>query len=66
MAIKFGFNELDKNEIYALVRPSNLSSIRVLEKSGLELFSELNDVENEVNSLVFRIENNPIKDSLLF
>ncbi|WP_284442262.1 GNAT family N-acetyltransferase [Elizabethkingia anophelis] len=62
MAIEFGFNKLGKNEIYALVRPSNISSIRVLEKSGLELFSELNDVENEVNSLVFRIENKPIND----
>ncbi|AQX85176.1 GNAT family N-acetyltransferase [Elizabethkingia bruuniana] len=62
MAIEFGFNRLVENEIYALVRPSNLSSIRVLEKSGLELFSELNDVENEANSLVFRIENKPIND----
>ena len=62
MAIEFGFNELGKDDIYALVRPSNLPSIRVLEKSGLELFSELNDVENEVNSLVFRIENKHIKD----
>lgn len=61
-AIEFGLNELGKNEIYALVRPSNLSSIRVLEKSGLELFGELNDVENEVNSLVFRIENKPINN----
>ncbi|PUB34373.1 RimJ/RimL family protein N-acetyltransferase [Elizabethkingia sp. YR214] len=57
MAIEFGFNELGKDDIYALVRPSNLPSIKVLEKSGLDLFSELNDVENEVNSLVFRIEN---------
>ena len=58
-AIDFGFNELNKIEIFAIVRPRHLASIHVLEKSRMQLFGELNDVPNEVNSLVFHISNNP-------
>ena len=34
--IKFGFNDLKMNRIWATVSPENISSIRVLEKSGMK------------------------------
>ena len=54
-AIDFGFTELDKKEIFAIVRPKHLSSINVLEKCKMKLFGGLNDFENEENSLIYRI-----------
>jgi RimJ/RimL family protein N-acetyltransferase len=56
-AIAFGFKELDKKEIFAIVRPKHLSSINVLEKCKMKLFGELNDVQNEESSLIYSIEN---------
>lgn len=55
-AIEFGFKQLSKNEIFAVVRPKHLASIKVLEKSNMKLFGELNDVKNGENSLVYKIE----------
>ena len=55
-AIVFGFNELNVKEIFAIVRPKHLVSIKVLEKCTMKLFGELNDVENDENSLVYKIE----------
>jgi [ribosomal protein S5]-alanine N-acetyltransferase len=55
-AIEFGLNELNKNEIFAIVRPKHLASIKVLEKCKMKLFGELNDVPNKENSLIYKIE----------
>lgn len=54
-AINWAFQELDVNEIFALVRPTNLASIRVLEKCQMTLVDTLDDVPHEEKSLVFRI-----------
>lgn len=56
-AIDFAFNELNINEIYALVRPTNLASIKVLEKCGLQFFDYLNDVPDKEYSLLYKIIN---------
>ncbi|WP_185288245.1 GNAT family N-acetyltransferase [Chryseobacterium lactis] len=56
--IQYGFEELGQNQIFAVVRPDNLASIKVLEKCGLELFDELNDIPNQKNSLIFKIQKN--------
>lgn len=55
-AIEVGFTELHKKEIFAIVRPAHLVSIKVLEKCGMQLNGELNDVEHAPNSLVYKIE----------
>jgi RimJ/RimL family protein N-acetyltransferase len=55
-AIEFGFYELSKNEIFAIVRPKHLASIKVLEKCNMKLFDELNDVPNAEHSLIYKIE----------
>lgn len=55
-AIAFGLIELNKKEIFAIVRPKHLASIKVLEKCKMKLVGELNDVENDDNSLVYKIE----------
>ena len=52
-AIEFGLN---KNELFAIVRPMHLASIKVLEKCNMKLFGELNDVPNEEHSLIYKIE----------
>lgn len=54
-AIEYGLNELNKIEIYAIVRPKHLSSIKVLEKCNMKLVDELNDVPKDENSLVYKI-----------
>jgi len=60
-AIAFGFNELNKNEIFALVRPKHLASIKVLVKCKMKLIDELNDVPNAENSLIYKIEKKDIE-----
>jgi [ribosomal protein S5]-alanine N-acetyltransferase len=55
-AIEFGFNELHLKEIFAIVRPKHLVSIKVLEKCSMRLVDELNDVPNGENSLIYKIE----------
>lgn len=55
-AIKFAFDELHKNEVYALVRPKNKASIKVLEKCKMICYDFLDDVPNEENSLIYIIE----------
>lgn len=59
-AITFGFHELDKNEIFAVVRPKHLASIKVLEKCKLRLFGELDDVKGAEKSLIYTIESNKV------
>ena len=57
-AIKYGFDELKADRIFAIVRPKHAVSIKVLEKCNMVLIETLNDVPNEENSLVYMIENN--------
>lgn len=54
--IEFGFKQLNKKEIFAIVRPAHKASINVLEKCKMALIYELNDVPGERNSLVYRID----------
>ncbi|GEC79986.1 GNAT family N-acetyltransferase [Flavobacterium aquatile] len=54
--IAFGLHELNKPELFAIVRPQHYASIKVLEKSNMKLIGELNDVENAANSLVYSIK----------
>lgn len=55
-AIIYGFEELHKDNIYGLVRPQNISSIKVLEKCNMHLHGSLSDVPNEEDSLIYKIE----------
>ena len=55
-AIEFGLYQLNKNEIFAIVRPKHLASIKVLEKCKMILFDEINDFPNKENSLIYKIE----------
>ncbi len=55
-AIDYGFNSLNKKEIFGLVRPKNINSINVLKKCNLKLYDTLSDVPNEEDSLVYKIK----------
>ncbi|WP_228417814.1 GNAT family N-acetyltransferase [Chryseobacterium oranimense] len=55
-AVDFGFNHLDKEEIFGLVRPDNIASVKVLEKAGMTQIGTLNDVPGQPESLVYRIQ----------
>lgn len=55
-AIDFGFNENDQEEIFGIVRPGNIASVKVLEKAGMILVGTLNDVPGQPESLVYRIQ----------
>ncbi|KOX99068.1 GNAT family N-acetyltransferase [Pseudomonas nunensis] len=52
-ALAHAFNELEAEQVFALVRPSHLASIGVLEKIGMQRFSELDDVPGQPQSLVY-------------
>ena len=54
-ALKLAFEGLIKPEVFALVRPANLASVRVLEKLGMQRSGDLDDVPGEARSLVYRI-----------
>lgn len=55
-AIDFGLNEGNNEEIFAIVRPSNIASVKVLEKAGMINIGTLNDVPGQPESLVYRIQ----------
>ncbi len=55
-AIDLGFNEGSKEEIFAVVRPGNIASVKVLEKAGMIKTGTLDDVPGQPESLVYRIE----------
>jgi [ribosomal protein S5]-alanine N-acetyltransferase len=55
-AITFGFLEIDKDEIFALVRPNHVASIHVIKKCKMQLVDELNDVKGEPASLIYKIQ----------
>jgi RimJ/RimL family protein N-acetyltransferase len=54
--IDFGFNDLNEKEIFGVVRPDNIASIKVLEKAGMKQTGKLNDVADQPESLVYRIQ----------
>ena len=55
-AIGFGLNEIHKREIFAIVRPNHLASIKVLEKCNMLLIDKLDDVPGKAHSLIYKIE----------
>lgn len=52
-ALRHAAEDLRESPVYALVRPSNLASIRVLEKIGMQRAGDLDDVPGHARSLVF-------------
>jgi RimJ/RimL family protein N-acetyltransferase len=54
-ALEFGLIELKLAEIFAIVRPTHQGSIRILEKIGMRVHGELDDVPGQAPSLVFNI-----------
>jgi len=57
-AIDFCFNDLEKNELYAIVRPKNLPSIKVLEKCNMDHIGYLDDFPGLEHTLIYRISKN--------
>lgn len=55
-AISLGFNNIGKEEIFGIVRPDNIASVKVLEKAGMTPIGTLNDVPGQPESLVYRIQ----------
>jgi len=55
-AIEFGFISISKEEIFGIVRPDNIASVKVLEKAGMMRMGTLNDVPGQPESLVYRIQ----------
>ena len=55
-ALTDAFERLGVREVFGLVRPDHEASIRVLEKIGMRLFGELDDVPGKAPSLVFRAQ----------
>lgn len=53
-ALAFGLIERRLQEVFGLVRPDHVASIKVLEKIGMQRFSVLDDVPEQAPSLVFR------------
>ena len=53
-ALALAFGTLGLSEVYGLVRPDHVASIRVLEKIGMQRFGLLDDVPGKPPSLVFR------------
>lgn len=54
-AIHYGFNELNLDEISAVVRANHFASLNVLQKSGMVFSKEVQDVENAPPSLLFSL-----------
>lgn len=55
-ALTNAFHYLGLPEVFGLVRPDHVASIRVLEKIGMHRFGDLDDVPGKAPSLVFRIQ----------
>ena len=54
-ALEYGFTELAVAEVFAVVRPAHMASIKVLEKVGMQLVDTLDDVPGQAQSLVYRV-----------
>ena len=52
--LRHAFDELNLTEMFALVRPANSASIRVLEKIGMHRIGALDDVTGQPQSLLYR------------
>lgn len=52
--LKYAFETLDLSEVFGLVRPDHVASIRVLEKIGMQHIGQLDDVPGKTPSLVFK------------
>ncbi|MGJ1205671.1 GNAT family N-acetyltransferase [Sphingobacterium lactis] len=55
-AITYGFNKLDKPEIFAIVRPANKPSIHVLEKCRFDHVGYLDDFPGLEKSLIYKLQ----------
>lgn len=53
-ALEYGFAELAVPEIFAVVRPNHVASIKVLEKAGMQRMGSLDDVPGQAPSWVYR------------
>ncbi|KIO75462.1 GNAT family acetyltraansferase [Pedobacter lusitanus] len=53
--LDFAFNQLKQTEVYAVVRPQNIASIKVLEKIGMLNTDTLDDVPGESYSLIYKL-----------
>lgn len=53
--LDYAFNQLKQPAIYAVVRPENTASIKVLEKIGMLRTDTLNDVPGKPYSLIYKI-----------
>lgn len=54
-ALRYGFTQLKLDNISGVVRADHQASRKVLEKAGLSLSTEVNDVENAPPSLVYSL-----------
>lgn len=52
-SLAYGFEALGVKQVYAVVRPAHLTSIRVLEKIGMQRIDALDDVPGQAPSLVY-------------
>jgi RimJ/RimL family protein N-acetyltransferase len=55
-SIDYGLNALQQENIFAIVRPKHMASIKVLEKCNMKLVGKLDDVPGEAHSLIYIIE----------
>ena len=53
-SLRHSFEDLKLPEVFALVRPTNSASIRVLEKIGMQRTGSLDDVPGQAPSYVYR------------
>lgn len=53
-AIKFAVEILKEDDIYGLVRPNHIASIKVLEKCGMTKIGELDDVPGQSKSIIYK------------
>lgn len=54
VALRYAFETLREPAVYAVVRPSNVASVRVLEKIGMQRAGDLDDVPGYPRSYVYR------------
>lgn len=58
-SLRVAFEDIKLRAVFALVRPANLPSIRVLEKIGMEQLGLLDDVPGQEHSRVYRATSSP-------
>jgi [ribosomal protein S5]-alanine N-acetyltransferase len=54
-ALDVAFRDLQRQEVFAIVRPANKPSIRVLEKLDMALHGDLDGIPGEERSLIYRV-----------